>query len=88
MRHNNLVERTFGESRRRIKVIGRLPGERSCLPLVWAVLDHASRGWRGVDMNPANVRLLQQLRRDLQRGGDHQPEEVTDLPQPITRRIA
>lgn len=65
IRHSNLIERTFGETRCRVKVIGRLPGERSCLSLVWAVLDRASRGWRGVDQRPANVRLLQQLRRQL-----------------------
>lgn len=40
-------------------------GERSCLSLVWAVLDRASRGWRGVDMNPRAVRRLQDLRREL-----------------------
>jgi hypothetical protein len=34
----------------RVKVIGRLPGEASCLNLVWAVLDRASRGWRGMTM--------------------------------------
>jgi putative transposase len=65
IRHTNLIERTFGETRRRTKVIGRLPGERSCLSLVWAVLDRASRGWRGVIMTPAGVRLLQDLRRQL-----------------------
>jgi transposase-like protein len=65
IRHTNLIERTFGETRRRTKVIGRLPGERSCLSLVWAVLDRASRGWRGVIMTPAGVRL-QELRRQLQ----------------------
>ena len=48
IRHSNFIERTFGETRRRVKVIGRLPGERSCLSLVWAVLDRASKGWRGV----------------------------------------
>jgi len=48
-----------------VKVIGRLPGERSCLSLVWAVLDRASRGWRGVVMNPAAVRQLQQIRSQL-----------------------
>ena len=48
VRHSNFIERTFGESRWRVKVIGRLPGETSCLSLVWAVLDRASRGWRGV----------------------------------------
>jgi putative transposase len=76
IRHTNLIERTFGETRRRVKVIGRLPGERSCLSLVWAVLDRASRGWRGVVMTPAGVRQLQDLRRQL-----HHPsrlEEVVD----------
>lgn len=60
-------------------LVGRLPGERSCLSLVWAVLDRASRGWRGVVMTPAAVRLLQDLRRQL-----HHPsrleEEVVDQP--------
>jgi transposase-like protein len=65
IRHTNLLERTFGESRRRVKVIGRLPGERSCLSLVWAVLDRTSRGWRGVLLTPAAIRLLQELRRKL-----------------------
>jgi len=49
IRHSNF-ERTFGETRRRVTVIGRIPGERSCLTLVWALLDQASRGWRGVTM--------------------------------------
>src|SRR6266550_4932227 len=34
IRHSNFIERTFGETRRRVKVIGRLPGEASCLNLV------------------------------------------------------
>ena len=64
------IERTFGETRRRVKVIGRLPGEHSCLSLVWAVLDRASAGWRGFTMTPAGLRLLQDLRRALH---DRQP---------------
>lgn len=65
VRHSNFIERTFGETRRRVKVIGRLPGETSCLSLVWAVLDRASRGARGFTMTPAGLRLLQDLRRTL-----------------------
>ena len=65
VRHSNFIERTFGETRRRVKVIGRLPGEHSCLSLVWAVLDRASAGWRGFAMTPAGLRLLQDLRRNL-----------------------
>lgn len=65
IRHSNFIERTFGETRRRVKVIGRLPGERSCLSLVWAVLDRASRGWRGVQQTLGSIRLLADLRREL-----------------------
>ena len=65
IRHSNFIERTFGETRRRTKVIGRLPGEASCLSLVWAVLDRASRGWRGLTMAADGLRLLQDLRRSL-----------------------
>jgi transposase-like protein len=38
-RSTNLLERSLGEVKRRTKVIGRFPGEQSCLTLVWAVLD-------------------------------------------------
>jgi putative transposase len=65
IRHSNLIERTFGETRRRVKVIGRLPSEQSCLSLVWAVLDRASKGWRGLTMTPKALRRLQDLRRQL-----------------------
>ena len=65
IRHSNFIERTFGETRRRVKVIGRLPGETSCLNLVWAVLDRASRGWRGVTLTPTGTRLLADLRHQL-----------------------
>jgi len=64
-RHSNLVERTFGETRRRVKVIGRLPGEQSCLSLCWAVADRASKGWRGIEQTLAMIRLLHELRREL-----------------------
>src|SRR6185312_4494175 len=74
IRHSNFIERSFGETRRRVKVIGRLPGEHSCLSLVWAVLDRASAGWRGFTMTPAGLRLLADLRRAL-----HDPP--TQLPQ-------
>ena len=83
IRHTNLVERTFGEAKRRTKVIGRLPGESSCLSLVWAVLDRASRGWRGVKQTPANVRLLQQMRRRLF-DPDHFEEEVSESQEAVT----
>lgn len=65
IRHSNFIERTFGETRRRVKVIGRMPGETSCVSLVWAVLDRASRRWRGVGHTPATLRHLADLRHQL-----------------------
>jgi putative transposase len=65
IRHSNFIERTFGETRRRAKVIGCFPGETSCISIAWAVLDRASRGWRGLTMTPAGLRQLQDLRRSL-----------------------
>ena len=78
IRHSNLIERTFGETRRRVKVIGRLPGEQSCLSLVWAVLDRASKGWRGLTMTPKALRRLHDLRHQLltQPPGHNSNEEV------------
>lgn len=65
VRHSNFIERTFGETRRRVKVIGRFPGETSCVSLVWAVLDRAARGWRGFAMTSQGLRTLHDLRRAL-----------------------
>ena len=81
IRHSNFIERTFGETRRRTKVIGRLPGETSCLTLVWAVLDRASRGWRGLTMTASGLRLLQDLRRSLlEPPAQLRPRTVTATP--------
>ena len=83
IRHSNLIERTFGETRRRVKVIGRLPGEESCLSLVWAVLDRASKGWRGLTMTPKALRRLQDLRRELL--GQQRPSAPQEvIVQPVT----
>jgi transposase-like protein len=62
IRTTNLLERTFGESRRRTKVIPRFPGERSCLTLVYATLVTASRTWRGIVVTPKILRALDKLR--------------------------
>lgn len=63
-----------------MKVIGRLPGEASCLNLVWAVLDGASRGWRGMTMTPTGTRLLNDLRRQLL-------DPLTPIRRPDTTKI-
>jgi putative transposase len=75
-RSTNLLERSLGEVKRRTKVIGRFPGETSCLTLVWAVLDlyitHATNGVRFTQLE------RQRLRRLRYEGHEQTtPEEVT-----------
>jgi putative transposase len=74
-RSTNLLERSLGEVKRRTKVIGRFPGETSCLTLVWAVLDlyitHATNGLRFTQLE------RQHLKRLRYQGSDTPaPEEV------------
>ena len=47
-RSSNLLERSLEEVKRRTKVIGRFPGETSCLSMCWAVLDLFLGGARGL----------------------------------------
>jgi putative transposase len=61
-RSTNLLERSLGEVKRRTKVIGRFPGETSCLTLVWAVLDlyitHATNGVRFTQLERQHLKRL------------------------------
>ena len=57
-------------------MIGRFPGETSALSLIWAVLELASRGWRGVVMTPRAVAEIERLRRGVSGGTDSSTEEV------------
>ncbi len=61
IRTTNLLERLFGEGRRRTKVIPRFRSETSGLCLIFAVLVDASEGWRGVRMEPYLVERLKQI---------------------------
>jgi putative transposase len=61
-RSTNLLERSLAEVKRRTKVIGRFPGETSCLTLVWAVLDlyitHAKNGVRFSELERQCLRRM------------------------------
>src|SRR2546423_1032768 len=62
-RSTNLLERTLGEVKRRTKVIGRFPGEESCLSLVWAVLDlQINNACNGVTLSQIDRQRLYRLR--------------------------
>jgi hypothetical protein len=62
-RSSNLLERSLEEVRRRTKVIGRFPGETSCLSLCWAVLDLFIGGARGLGLTDLEYRQVVQLKR-------------------------
>jgi putative transposase len=75
-RSTNLLERSLGEVKRRTKVMGRFPGEDSCLTLVWAVLDLLiTHQTNGIRFNELERQRLKRIRYE----GHEQPatEEVT-----------
>ena len=53
LRSTNLLERSLEEVRRRTKVIGRFPGETSCLTMAWAVMDLVIAGGKGLGLSLA-----------------------------------
>ena len=72
LRSSNLLERSLEEVRRRTKVIGRFPGETSCLSLCWAVLDLFLAGAHGLGLTDLEYRQVLQLRTDrTQRDDDN-----------------
>ena len=62
LRSTNLLERSLGEVKRRTKVIGRFPGETSCLSLCWAVLDLIIAGAKGLGLTDFEQRQLADMR--------------------------
>src|SRR5579863_4031243 len=75
-RSTNLLERSLGEVKRRTKVMGRFPGENSCLTLVWAVLDLLiTHQTNGIHFNALDQQRLKRAR--YQGTEEPIPEEVT-----------
>jgi putative transposase len=67
-RSTNLLERSLGEVRRRTKVIGRFPGETSCLSLCWAVLDLVISHSNGVTFTDLDRQAIDRLSRERAEG--------------------
>ena len=75
-RSTNLLERSLGEVKRRTKVMGRFPGEQSCLSLVWAVLDLLiTHETNGIRFNQLNRQRIKRTR--YQDADQATPEEVS-----------
>jgi transposase-like protein len=69
IRTTNLLERLFGEERRRTKVIPHAFGERAVLKLMYAALIRAAERWRGIRTTEFERRQLKAIRDELDR--DH-----------------
>ena len=65
IRTTNLLERLFGEERRRTKVIPHAFGERAVLKLMYAALIRAAERWRGLKMTEFEQRQLRAIRDEL-----------------------
>src|SRR5437868_14986538 len=67
IRTTNLLERLFGEERRRTKVIPHAFGERAVLKLMYAALIRAAERWRGLRITDFEQRQLKAIRQELDR---------------------
>lgn len=65
IRTTNLLERLFGEERRRTKIIPNAFGERAVMKLMYAALIRASEKWRGLRMTAFESKQLEVLRSEL-----------------------
>src|SRR5689334_940394 len=65
IRTTNLLERLFGEERRRTKVIPHAFGERAILKLMYAALIRAAERWHGLRMTEFELRQLKAIRDEL-----------------------
>jgi len=65
VRTTNLLERLFGENRRRTKVIPHFFEESAAMKLIYATLVAASAKWRGIEIDTSLYALLSSLREDL-----------------------
>ena len=65
IRTTNLLERLFGEERRRTKVIPHAFGERAVLKLMYASLIRAGQTWRKVVIGEFELKQIEELQRTL-----------------------
>jgi putative transposase len=65
IRTTNLLERLFGEERRRLKIIANGFGEKPVLKLMFASLIRAAESWRGLRVTEFELRQLDAVRKEL-----------------------
>ena len=67
LKSTNMLERLFGEERRRTKVIPHAFGERAVLKLMYAALIRASDTWKRIVISEFELKQLESLREHLNR---------------------
>ncbi len=79
IRTTNLLERLFGEERRRTKVIPHAFGERAVMKLMYAALMRARQGWRNIIVTTFETKQTEALREELRSEFDrrHSPPVTT-----------
>ena len=77
-RTTNMLERLFGEERRRTKVIPHAFGERAVLKLMYAALIRASETWKNIVITKFELRQLEQL-------GEHLNERHVERTAPAVK---
>src|SRR5437588_1569160 len=82
IRTTNLLERLFGEERRRTKVIPHAFGERAVLKLRYAALIRAAERWRGLRISEFEHRQLRAVREDIDEDFAARTAPATTAPQP------
>lgn len=66
IRTTNLLERLFGEERRRTKTLPHAFGERAVLKLMFAALTRASQSWRRLVISEFELKQIDELKTELQ----------------------
>ncbi|MBV8571569.1 MAG: IS256 family transposase [Acidobacteriaceae bacterium] len=87
IRTTNLLERLFGEERRRTKTIPHAFGERAILKLMYAALIRAAERWHGLKITEFERRQLKAIRDELDNAFEARTAPVTknSVPAPRSR---
>lgn len=75
IRSTNALERAFKEVRRRTNVVGRFPGEKAALAMVFGVLEEERLKWQGVRMKAEDIAWIEEVSKAL----EIQPMQIDSL---------
>jgi putative transposase len=80
VRTTNLLERLFGEERRRLKIIPNAFGEKPVLKLMFGAMIRAAEHWRAITITDFEHRQMEALRRELDQ--EYETRNGLDKPTP------